>query len=288
LELGAGSSDNPQPRWLRYHGSAGFQPAGSGGILPPVHHFQTGSHTPWKIWGASQISLAISSGRLDDKCMIAAATPGKMLFNSFDVALVLLLAFGYWRGRRNGMTKEVLPMFYWVATVVVAGLGYSYLGDLLTQQGVGRKLFSGSGFKEKTAVYILAYLILAGLVRFAYTFVKKFFKPRLEGSNVFGSTEYYLGMTSGVIRYACIMLSVLALLHAPVYTAADLNAERAYKNKIFGGGVEGFSGNYIPSVSEVQALVYKDSLIGPTIKSSLRMLLINTGGGGSAVKPPVM
>jgi hypothetical protein len=38
-----GSSVNPQPSWLRYHGSAGFQPAGSGGILPPVHHFQTGS-----------------------------------------------------------------------------------------------------------------------------------------------------------------------------------------------------------------------------------------------------
>jgi hypothetical protein len=35
-----GSSVNPQPRWLRYDRSAGFQPAGSGGILPPVHRFQ--------------------------------------------------------------------------------------------------------------------------------------------------------------------------------------------------------------------------------------------------------
>jgi hypothetical protein len=34
---------NPQARCLRYSGSARFQRAGSGGILPPVHHFQTGS-----------------------------------------------------------------------------------------------------------------------------------------------------------------------------------------------------------------------------------------------------
>jgi hypothetical protein len=34
---------NPQPRWLRYGGSARFQRAGSGGILPPVRLFQTDS-----------------------------------------------------------------------------------------------------------------------------------------------------------------------------------------------------------------------------------------------------
>ena len=30
-------------------------------------------------------------------------------FNWFDVALVLVLAFGFWRGRKRGMTKELLP-----------------------------------------------------------------------------------------------------------------------------------------------------------------------------------
>jgi hypothetical protein len=38
-----GSSVNPQAGSLRYSGGAGFQPAGSGGILPPVCLFQTGS-----------------------------------------------------------------------------------------------------------------------------------------------------------------------------------------------------------------------------------------------------
>jgi molybdenum cofactor cytidylyltransferase len=38
-----GSSVNPQAGSLRYDRSAGILPAGSGGILPPVVHFQTGS-----------------------------------------------------------------------------------------------------------------------------------------------------------------------------------------------------------------------------------------------------
>jgi A/G-specific adenine glycosylase len=39
-----GSSVNPQAGSLRYRCSAGILPAGSGGILPPVHHFKTGSN----------------------------------------------------------------------------------------------------------------------------------------------------------------------------------------------------------------------------------------------------
>jgi hypothetical protein len=36
-----GSSVNLPPRWLRYRGSARFQRAGEGGILPPVPYFPT-------------------------------------------------------------------------------------------------------------------------------------------------------------------------------------------------------------------------------------------------------
>jgi hypothetical protein len=37
---------NPQARCLRYRGSAGFQPAGSGGILPPVPYFRQSLRGP--------------------------------------------------------------------------------------------------------------------------------------------------------------------------------------------------------------------------------------------------
>jgi uncharacterized membrane protein required for colicin V production len=220
--------------------------------------------------------------------MIAAVTSVKMPFNWFDVAVVFVLAFGYWRGRKNGMSKELLPLFYWLITVIVAGFGYPYVGDYFIQQGIAKKLASFSDLKEKTAAYVWAYLLIVVVVRGFYSLAKKLFKKRLEGSNLFGSSEYYLGMVSGVIRYGCIIVSVLALANAPVYTAADLEAQRIYNNRWFGGGMEGYSGNFIPAMSEFQELVFKDSLTGPTLKNGAGVLLINTGGAPASAKPRVM
>ena len=237
---------------------------------------------------SGEISLAIPGGRLNDEPMIAAATQSNMLFNWFDVAVVLVLAFGFWRGRKNGMTKEVLPVFYWLVTVIAAGFGCPFLGDLLIQSGITRSVFGGSSINEKTGAYVSAYLLIVAVVRIAYSFVKKYLKPKLEGSNIFGSGEYYLGMISGVIRYACIVILGLALLHAPHFTAAEIQAEKIYNNRWFGGGVEGYSGNFIPSLSEAQILVFKDSLLGPFMESSVRVLLISTAGPSPTAKPPVV
>jgi len=52
--------------------------------------------------------------------MIAAAAPpatNGMPFNWFDVFVVVLLGFGLFRGRRNGMSKELLPTLQWVVLV---------------------------------------------------------------------------------------------------------------------------------------------------------------------------
>jgi hypothetical protein len=52
--------------------------------------------------------------------MFAAVIPNRpargtaFAFNWFDVALVLVLAFGFWRGRKRGMTKELLPTLQWL------------------------------------------------------------------------------------------------------------------------------------------------------------------------------
>src|SRR5882757_8961945 len=74
----------------------------------------------------------------------------------FDIALIVVLVFGYFRGRKNGMTKEVLPMFQWLATVLLCGLGYEL---------VGQGLLDVAQLKLKvTPAYILGYLSLAFLV----------------------------------------------------------------------------------------------------------------------------
>lgn len=212
--------------------------------------------------------------------MIAAATQhyasNKQLFNWFDVALVAVLAFGFWRGRRNGMTKEILPVLQWIAIVISGAFGYKTLGDFFIQQGIVKTLF-GKTIGEETITYTASYVIIALGVFIIFSFIKRKLKPRLEGSNAFGSSEYYFGMISGMTRYSCMVIFALAILNAPVYTQADIQSARNFNNRWFGGGVSGFSGDFFPTVSETQVSIFKDSLAGPLIKDYLAVLLINTG-----------
>ena len=208
--------------------------------------------------------------------MIAAATQNKLLFNWFDVALILVLIFCFWRGRRNGMTKEFVPVSQWLATVIAGAFVYKPLGDVFIRQGFVRDLI-GKKMSEETVAYVSSYIIIALVVAGFFSLVKYRLKARLEGSNMFGSSEYYFGMVSGTLRYLCMVIFALALLNAPVYSTADIQAAKAFSNRWFGGGVSGFSGDFFPTVSEVQASIFKDSLAGPFFKDYLSALLINTG-----------
>ena len=191
--------------------------------------------------------------------MIAVATQSfaldKLPFGWFDVALVAVLGFGLFRGRKNGMTKEVLPMLQWVATLLVCGLSYEIVGQLIIN-------LSGWG---KLACYLLSYFSLMFLVYLLFVFLEQIFKPRLTGSNFFGSSEYYLGMGSGVIRYSCILFVALALLNAPYNTAADIIKNRAFAARWYGGGMEGFSGDFFPTLQSVQESVFQKSFAGKII-----------------------
>ena len=212
--------------------------------------------------------------------MIAAATQklatSKMLFNWFDVALVFVIAFGVWRGRRNGMTKEILPTAQWLTMIFVGAFGYKPLGDIFIQQGIVKALF-GKTIGEETITYSCSYVMVAVAVFIVFSFVKRRLKPKLEGSNAFGSSEYYFGMASGGLRYFCMVVFALALLNAPNYTQADIQAANAFNNRWFGGGLSGYSGDFFPTMSETQASVFKDSLTGPFLKDYLPVLLVTTG-----------
>ncbi len=220
--------------------------------------------------------------------MILAATtsqsgwsPDHLPFNWFDVALVLVLAFGLFRGRKNGMSKEVLPVIEWTVVMLAAGLTCPLLTDLLV---------SFAGLKKVTSTFILAYVSVAALILILFSFIKHSLREKSGGSNFFGSGEYYLGMISGTFRYACILIIFLAVLNAPIYTAADIAAQEAYNNRWFGGGEKGFSGDYIPSIANIQEAVFRKSLLGPYIHDYLAVVLINTHGpgGAPAAKAPVI
>jgi uncharacterized membrane protein required for colicin V production len=215
--------------------------------------------------------------------MIAAAAATKSMalsdvpFNWFDLALVVLLIFGLFRGRKNGMSKEILPLFLWLVMVLAGAFLYKPVAQLLV---------SYAGLKSVTSTFLIAYFIIAFVVFLMFSFLKRIFKEKLGGNNFFGSSEYYLGMISGFIRYACILIFFMALLNAPYYSAADIQAKKDYNARWFGGGLQGYSGNYIPDLQSVQESVFKTSLIGPHLKDYLDILLIETGAAAGDKKPP--
>jgi uncharacterized membrane protein required for colicin V production len=195
-------------------------------------------------------------------------------FNWFDIAAVVVLGFGLFRGKRNGMSKELLPLVQWLVLLPVCGLVYPKLAAVL------------AGFvPDKFWTCILSYLALAMVVFIVFSILKQHTAEKVVASDFFKGGEYYLGMMAGFVRYACVLMFVLALLNAPVFTAAEISAQLARDQNNFGGGdSSGFQGNYFPHVFQVQAAVFKESFLGPRIKDNLGILLINTdqpGVGGA-------
>jgi hypothetical protein len=204
--------------------------------------------------------------------MIAVATQSFDLdhlpFGWFDAVLVAVLGFGLFRGRKNGMTNEFLPMLHWLTTALVCGLAYEMVGQLIHNLSGWSVLYC----------YLLGYLSLMFLVFLVFHTLKKMFQPRLTGSNFFGSGEYYLGMVSGLIRWASITFVALALLNAPYYTPAEIQKEKDDAHAIYGAGQEGFGGGFFLAFhpSQIQEAVFQKAFTGKYIKQYAGVMLINT------------
>jgi uncharacterized membrane protein required for colicin V production len=192
--------------------------------------------------------------------------------NWFDFTILGVLGFGLFRGRKNGMTKEFLPTAQWICIVVAAAFVYP-----LTIQSINSYCNLGQAWSAS-----LGYLGTALAVWLVFVFIKRGLAKRLEGSSVFGGSEYYLGMLSGMVRYACILLFFVALSNAPHYTAADVAAKAAYNKRWYGGGL--YDGNYVPDFNNVQDAVFKKSFSGPYIKDYAAIMLVQIGPADTSTK----
>jgi uncharacterized membrane protein required for colicin V production len=199
--------------------------------------------------------------------MIGAEIPNLALdnlpINWFDAVIVGMLIIGLVRGRKHGMSKEVLLLLKWVTLVVVCGLWYPMAAQLLVN----------TASLSKVPSCIFGYLLLAFAVFLVFSILKWLLASRKVENNLFGGGEYYLGMLSGMIRFACMLLAVLALLNAPYYTSAEIKKHDAYVKRWFGGGL--YSGDFFPSIHTVQEQVFTKSFTGPYIKDYLGPLLID-------------
>ncbi len=79
------------------------------------------------------------------------------------------------------------------------------------------------------------------------------------GSDVFGRAEYYLGMASGLVRFTCMALVVLAVLHARSFSPAEVRAGETFQDAAYGSQV-------FPTLHTIQVEVSERSLTGPWVK----------------------
>src|SRR6266545_5626375 len=188
--------------------------------------------------------------------------------NWFDLCVLALLVVGVIVGRKRGMSLEMLSMLQWLTIV--------FVGAILCDP-FGRLLADLSGIRP-VLTYIAAYLLAALVIKILFVLIRRMAGEKLVSGEIFGRTEYYLGMIAGLVRFACITLFVLALLNAKQVSKAELDAQLRSQQD-WAGSI------YFPPFGSIQRAVFEDSLSGRAVKQYLSAQLINvdpSAGGGAA------
>jgi hypothetical protein len=178
--------------------------------------------------------------------------------NGFDFVLILVLAAGIAKGRKRGMSEELLSLLTWLAILV--GCSYMY-------EPGGKLLARNTTVFGPLSCYLIAYVAGALLVMLVFAGVKRGLGGKLVGSDIFGRSEYYLGMGAGVVRYCCVLLVGLALLNARYFNPMEVRAMEKRDIDIYGS-------TFFPGLHSLQSTVFDKSLTGPWIKQNLGNLLI--------------
>lgn len=188
-------------------------------------------------------------------------------FNWFDLAAVAVLIVGVFRGRKRGMSSELLDLIQWLVIIALGGLLYKPLGELFARVAGLSLLYA----------YLSVYLATAILIKVLFTLFKRTIGEKLISGDFFGNLEYYLGMIAGVIRYACMILFFLALLNARYFSQAELVAEARSQEKELGSV-------FFPTLGMVHQGVFHDSLSGRLVGKNLAILLIAPTRPGATQK----
>jgi uncharacterized membrane protein required for colicin V production len=179
--------------------------------------------------------------------------------NWFDVVVVLILVTGLFRGRKNGMSMEVLPLFQWLSVVILSAWFYPTVAQWLVNMGL----------LKFPASCVMGYVLLALAIFLIFSLLKRALTPRLSGSSLFGNAEYYLGMPSGLVRFGCMLLFALAFLNASHSTPKEIKAGNDYQQRWYGA-------HFFPDLHTVQEQVFEKSPTGHCIKKYLGVLLIQS------------
>jgi uncharacterized membrane protein required for colicin V production len=178
-------------------------------------------------------------------------------FTVFDLVLIVVLLIGVLRGKKRGISEELIDLLQWIAIVAVAGLFYRVPGPMLANY-TGMPIMLAN---------IICYLLIAAVITFLFKSLKRAVGEKLVQGDAFGKFEYYLGMLAGAIRYACIILFLLAILNSYYSTPA----ERAATAKMQKDNLGSIS---FPTIPTMQQAVFQESYSGRFINTNLHQILI--------------
>jgi uncharacterized membrane protein required for colicin V production len=181
----------------------------------------------------------------------------KLPINVFDCVVLATLVVGLMRGRKHGMSEELMGLVKWLAVVIGCAFMYEPAGQWFAQSSPFSLLAS----------FLIVYIFGALLILSIFALSKHRFGGKLVGSDIFGRAEYYLGMCSGVVRLSCVLLAFLAVLNARYFSPMEVKAMEDFQNDMYGS-------NYFPTWHTAQAEVFERSYSGVWIKEHLSFLLI--------------
>ncbi|HLH55784.1 MAG TPA: CvpA family protein [Verrucomicrobiae bacterium] len=181
----------------------------------------------------------------------------KLPLNAFDFVVVAILVIGLLRGRKHGMSEELIGLVKWLAVVIGCAFLYEPAGQW----------FAKSSPFSLLASFLIVYIAAALFILTLFAICRHQMGGKLIGSDIFGRAEYYLGMGSGMVRLSCMLLALLAVLNARYFSPMEVRAMEKFQDDVYGS-------NYFPTWHTAQEVVFERSMSGPWIKEHLGFLLI--------------
>ena len=183
-----------------------------------------------------------------------------------DLVLASVLIIGMARGRKRGISEELLDMLKWVFIVLVGAFAYAPLGNFMADMTPFSPYFC--------YVCVYALVVVVGLILFSS--IKTAVGEKIVASDAFGDGEYYLGIFAGMFRYALIILVVLNFIHARQYQPHEANSSVQSQMKNFG--------MVFFTMPQFQEEVFKNSFLGRQVNDYLSFFMIEpTTADGKAL-----
>ncbi|MGB0583139.1 MAG: hypothetical protein ACPGVU_25935 [Limisphaerales bacterium] len=170
--------------------------------------------------------------------------------NMFDALLLGALGWGVYQGKEQGASSTHVSVVQWMVIALPGGLAGAFLGSFL-----GPML--GSAYWGQLTGYLIWIFIVVGF----FAFLNSKGASEWKEADWFGKTEYPLGVLGCMIKYFCIVLTVMSLLNANYYTSEMIRRDREWQIEEFGSAL-------FPSFTMLNNTVFNTSFSGPPLKKT--------------------